>query len=427
MTNRDKAQKIAVQSLIDNDYNGSVIAGTGFGKTRVMVNAILSKLDKNRSSKALVLVPFDHLKDRFRDEFDKIIGKKTSAIVCEEMVQFECYASIGKLKASDYEIIVCDEVHLGLTDKCIILYEEAKNAKVPMAFCTATRPEDIVYHNRMVQYAPVVYEITLDECVKQGFVAPYHITCIGVELSDEEKKKYKTVNANFGYWKGQLGGFNAFDQARLVLANKRAYQKHDIEAALGFYRAIRQRKKIVDHAENKIPAAEAFTRANPGRSLVFGGDNDFTDMLSDYIAGSVVYHSKKTKKQKEAALESFKTGESNILCSTKALNQGLDIPDATIGIICGLTSKALTMIQRVGRLVRIDPKNPKKTGKVVIMYVVNSQEQKWLENALRNTPSQNVSWVLGKDYFIPTDEVMEAVQDDVQLFQDTIDGPHLDQ
>ena len=116
-----------------------------------------------------------------------------------------------------------------------------------------------------------------------------------------------------------------------------------------------------------------------------------------------------------------------MLCSTKALNQGLDIPDATIGIICGLTSKALTMIQRVGRLVRIDPKNPKKTGKVVIMYVVNSQEQKWLENALRNTPPQNVSWVLGKDYFMSTDEFIEPVQDDVQLFQDTIDGPHLDQ
>ena len=74
-------------------------------------------------------------------------------------------------------------------------------------------------------------------------------------------------------------------------------------------------------------------------------------MLSDFIPGAVVYHSKKTKKQNNEALEGFKNGKSNILCSTKALNQGLDIPDATIGIICGLTSKALTMIQRVGRLV----------------------------------------------------------------------------
>lgn len=427
MTDRDIAQDKAVQALIENGYNGSVIAGTGFGKTRVMVSAILSKLDGDRSLKALVLVPFDHLKDRFRDEFDKLIGKKKSAIVCEEMIQFECYASIGKLKASDYEMVVCDEVHLGLTDKCMKFYTEAKSAGVPLAFCTATRPEDNLYHNRLVQLAKVVYEITLDECVKQGFVAPYHITCIGVELSDEEKNKYKTVNANFGYWKGQLGGFNAFDQAKAVLANKKAYQKHDIEAALGFYRAIRQRKKIVDHAENKIPAAEAFTRANPGRSLVFGGDNNFTDMLSDFIPGAVVYHSKKTKKQNNEALEGFKSGKSNILCSTKALNQGLDIPDATIGIICGLTSKALTMIQRVGRLVRIDPKNPKKTGKVVIMYVVNSQEQKWLENALRNTPTQNVSWILGKDYFVKDGEVLEPIGKDVVLPQDHIDGAHLEE
>jgi superfamily II DNA or RNA helicase len=34
----------------------------------------------------------------------------------------------------------------------------------------------------------------------------------------------------------------------------------------------------------------------------------------------------------------------------QALNQGFDIPNANIGIICGLTSKALSMVQRIGRL-----------------------------------------------------------------------------
>ena len=53
------------------------------------------------------------------------------------------------------------------------------------------------------------------------------------------------------------------------------------------------------------------------------------------------------------------------------------------------------------------------------MYVVNSQEQKWLENALRNTPTQNVSWVIGNDYFIP--------EEDVVLPQDHIDGAHLEE
>jgi len=126
---------------------------------------------------------------------------------------------------------------------------------------------------------------------------------------------------------------------------------------------------------------------------VFGGDNAFTDSLADSITGSVIYHSKKTKKVREAALKAFKNGEAKVLCSTKALNQGLDIPNAQVGLICGLTSKALTMVQRVGRLVRIDPSDPNKTGQIVILYVENSQEEKWLRNALTKVDPFNISWI----------------------------------
>jgi superfamily II DNA or RNA helicase len=86
-----------------------------------------------------------------------------------------------------------------------------------------------------------------------------------------------------------------------------------------------------------------------------------------------------------------------VLCSTKALNQGLDIPNAQIGLICGLTSKALTMIQRVGRLVRIDPDNPDKVGSVVILYVKDSQEEKWLKKLTKTTNPSNIVWTSQTD------------------------------
>ena len=78
-----------------------------------------------------------------------------------------------------------------------------------------------------------------------------------------------------------------------------------------------------------------------------------------------------------------------MLCSTKALNQGFDVHDANLGIICGLDSKALQMIQRVGRLLRLSDKD--KVGEVVVLYVKDSQEQKWLENAIKNL--SNINWI----------------------------------
>ena len=149
----------------------------------------------------------------------------------------------------------------------------------------------------------------------------------------------------------------------------------------------------MDHAQLKISGVqfvvdEALTKDYSTKILVFSGSNGFTDLLAEATAPmSAVYHSGKTKKQKEAALDNFKNGDISVLCSTKALNQGFDVADADFGIICGLTSKSLSMIQRVGRLLRF--KDGKKST-IVIFYVPNSQEEKWLKTAVKSL--DNVVW-----------------------------------
>ena len=180
-----------------------------------------------------------------------------------------------------------------------------------------------------------------------------------------------------------------FDEAKRILADKNAGPAEKA-AAVGFYRTIRERKKIVDFASNKITAFQTLVLKNvSNKILAFSGANDFTDQLCASVSPlSATYHSKKTKKQREKALNDFKNGHINVLCSTKALNQGLDIPDANIGIMCGITSKSLSMIQRVGRLIRFQEN---KVGEIYILYVENSQEEKWLKNAVKSL--NNVTWL----------------------------------
>jgi superfamily II DNA or RNA helicase len=293
---KDIEQTKAFKSYVKSGRVGSIIAGTGFGKTRVGVYAVVEALNDSELD-AIVLVPFEHLKDNFKEEM-----RKTKQEKYIDRVEFYCYASVKKLinDPKKYSVLVCDEIHLGLTDPCIELYNTDKFER--KMFLTATLPEDPLYRARLQSIAPPVYEITIDECVAKGLIAPYKIKCVAVDLTVGEKSQYKTVNANFGYWKGKLG-FDAFNMAQTVLANKGKYGNEMIQAALGFYRAIRQRKTIVDHAKNKIKLAQLFANSTDKRILVFGGDNTFTDSLADSIDGSVVYHSKKTKKVKDAALK----------------------------------------------------------------------------------------------------------------------------
>lgn len=382
---RDEEQESASDLLLEQD--GSLIAGTGFGKTRTLLMAYRKAVTLGlQPSRALILVPFDHLRQRFMDEAEGM------GLNLKE-VTLMCYASIHTVDVREYDLIICDEVHLGLTERCIQVYDSFKGI---LWMSTATVPEDVLARGYMLRRCPIRYHISLDTCVERGYVAPYRIICASVELTVTEQKDYKTVSANFGYWKSRLG-FDAFLSAQQVIRSRTA-SKAEKEAAYGFFRAIRQRKGLVDHAANKVILSQRLCTMIKGRKLVFGGDNRFTASLHKSLQGSRMYHSDMAKSESSKSLEDFKKGVSDILVSTKALNQGLDIPDASIGIICGLTSKALTMVQRIGRLVRIDPNDPKKTGLVVVLYVKDSQEQVWLESALKHISSGNVTWTTAEEY-----------------------------
>jgi superfamily II DNA or RNA helicase len=374
---RDKEQRKALNAWAHQGFVGSVIAGTGFGKSRVGVLAVEHAL--KYGGLALILVPTVQLQEQFIEEFDKWGVNSTN-------VQIICYQSAYKLKGLHYDIVICDEIHLGLSNEYRKFFKY--NTYNKLLCMTATLPEELEYKDLLEKIAPTAYTITLDKCVQLGIVSPYNITCVPVTLTVDEKAAYKKANNSFVQWKYQLGQFNAFESAQMIMNNKNATSGEKQKAVM-FYRAIRMRKQIVDFAENKISKfKEMYENNKDKRILVFSGANDFTDKLCNSIApNALAYHSKKTKKQKELALESFKDGSVDVLCSTKALNQGFDVPDANMGIICGITSKSLSMIQRVGRLIRF---KEGKVGEIIILYVADSQEEKWLKNAVKSL--KNIIW-----------------------------------
>ena len=383
---KDTEQRHALNMWAKTGFVGSIIAGTGFGKSRCGVLAAGKTLrdyhSEDGEGRGIVLVPTVQLRDQFEEEFSKwgyedVVDK----------IDFVCYQSAYKLKDNHYNIVVCDEVHLGLSPEYRKFFEN--NTYDRLLCMTATLPEENEYKLHLFKLAPTVYRISLDQCVAMGLVSPYDIVCVPIKLTDEEQKEYKSINKKFVYWKYQLGQFGAFDAAKAIMANKNASAK-DKQAAARFYACIRDRKKIVDFASNKVAQLQKLVIQNlDSKMLVFGGANAFTDTLCDATQPfSVSYHSGKTKKQRENALLDFKEGNKNVLCSTKALNQGLDVPDASVGVVCGLTSKALPMIQRIGRLIRFQED---KKGKIYILYVKDSQEEKWLKSSVKGL--KNITWL----------------------------------
>jgi len=378
---KDKQQRAALNAWARLRCTGSIIAGTGFGKSRCGVLACEYILGRIPDAKAIILVPTIQLQEQFAEEFHKWgCGNYL------DRVEIMCYQSAYKLQGKEYELVICDEVHLGLSKQYRKFF---KNNSYNRLLCmTATIPEDVEYKLELLKMAPKVYEITLDQCVEMGLVSPYEIYCIPLELTFGERLLYDDIHREFVDHKVALGP-DAFNLAKVFIKSPQASSEEKYHAA-GFYKTIRERKGLVDTASAKVTKFKELVNNNLDKRIItFGGLNAFTDTLAESVDPlAEVYHSKKTLKQRREALRRFKEGEVNVLCSTKALNQGFDIPNANVGIICGLTSKALSMIQRIGRLIRFEEG---KIGKIYILYIKNSQEEKWLTNSVRDL--SGVKWL----------------------------------
>ena len=62
--NRDERQKLSVLRWIDAGGRASVVASTGYGKTRVAIIAIKAFVKRNPAFNGLIAVPTDVLKEQ---------------------------------------------------------------------------------------------------------------------------------------------------------------------------------------------------------------------------------------------------------------------------------------------------------------------------------------------------------------------------
>ena len=93
------------------------------------------------------------------------------------------------------------------------------------------------------------------------------------------------------------------------------------------------------------------------RMLVFTQDNDMAyDIGRSFMLPVLTHHTKLP--EREAFLKAFRTGEYQILVTSKVLNEGVDVPDAHVGVIVSGSCSIREHVQRLGRILRPRPGTP---------------------------------------------------------------------
>ena len=150
-----------------NGGQGIVALCTGGGKTKCGIEYIV----KEGAREVLWAVPTEELRDdTVPAEFEKWGHKK----FMDDSVDRMCYASLHKIMGRHYDYVVLDEANL-ITE---LRSEFFLNNKVDKILSlTATTPEDEEKQDILYGFLKmkVVYELSLEDGVERGIIAPFDI------------------------------------------------------------------------------------------------------------------------------------------------------------------------------------------------------------------------------------------------------------
>lgn len=120
-----------------------------------------------------------------------------------------------------------------------------------------------------------------------------------------------------------------------------------------------KRKSLVCLASARTACAYDLIKLLPANEkiLIFGERigqaDDLYHLLQECYPGKIGRcHSKMGIQANKNTLERFRTGDIRILISCKSMDEGVDLPDASIGIILSGTAAHRQRIQRLGRIIR---------------------------------------------------------------------------
>ena len=204
-------------------------------------------------------------------------------------------------------------------------------------------------------------------------LSPFTLEKITVELTEDEQKEYEKNQKIFSDYlaKINLTIRGPADFQKLVMRSGR-----DPNAR----RALLARNKAKDIAYNSISKigklSEILGKQSGSKIFIFTEHNKLVHRISrQFLIPSVTYRT--TSKERSETLDRFRSGVYRAVVTSKVLDEGIDVPDADVGIILSGTGSSRAFIQRLGRILR------KKEGKEAVLYEIVSAETSEVNTARR--------------------------------------------
>jgi len=358
-------QEEAFKRWLENSGRGVICIATAGGKTFIGLKAI-EALEKS----TVILVPTLALVDQWVERLKERLGLEAGVVgggrrdvrwvtVCTYDSAYIHAEELG----NRFELLIADEVH-HLFAPGYSQAAELYAAPYRMGLTSTLHRADMRHMDAPRLIGGVVYEVGHGELAGM-YIAPYEHRRVFVDLTPEERGEYDRL---WSVYKGYLEKHNLQlrsegDFQKLIMLS--AFDPEAREAILARSRAL----KIALNSEAKMKFLAEKLKESDEKTLIFTLHNSLVYAISRRFLIPAITH-KTPDDERRLILAKFKSGEYRAIVTSQVLDEGLDVPDASRGIILSGTGSPRQLIQRLGRLLR------KTEGKVAVLYEVVSRETK---------------------------------------------------
>lgn len=335
-----------------NERRGTLILPTGSGKTFLGLAAIY-----HLKQATLVLAPTIDLIEQWISNLQLLgISKKAIGQYGGGRQEF------APITVSTYEsariylhrfrnqigLVIFDEVH-HLSGERWLAIAQGMVAPYRMGL-TATLANDHPAFNEIEQFVgPILFQMAPAELRELGYVAPYLIKHLPVPLTESEEQRYLQYRSKYLEYLRKTGLNRARNPYQELL-----YRAYEPEARVALA-AHRQARDIQFNAKEKIQhAREILLEHADEKALVFSESVSFAERVSRELLIPVIT-GQTVAEERRTILAGFRKGDLRIIATSRVLDEGVDVPDASVGIVVSGSAQVRQFIQRLGRILRPAP------------------------------------------------------------------------
>ena len=352
-------QTASVEAWRRNERCGVIVLPTGAGKTHAATMAI-----EMCGRQTLVVVPTLDLMNQWYDllvsTFNAEIGLIGGGFFEVGAITVTTYASAFRHQerlGNQFGLIIFDECHHLPSEG----YKYgAEFALAPFRLGLSATPDRADGNDSLLEELVGKFVFRLEAQQLAGeYLADYIIEKIEVDLSAEEGVAYRDTRAVYTNFKRKLNlpyGHEGWRQ--FIIQSARS---EDGRRAM---KAYRDSRKIALGGDAKLRVLQdLLIRHKQDKVLIFTAENQMVYQISnDYLIPAITHET--NVKERKFWLDAFNKGDVSALATSKVLNEGVNIPDASVAIILSGSGSSREHIQRLGRILR------KKGDKQATLYEV---------------------------------------------------------